>query len=141
MGDYSDLLTAEKRTAPAPKQRVKPVAAVPPQPQPATPPPDVTPADEQPTSEHAPTDAMTSPRHDVEYRAWKDVIENTETHNSALRLTNEERYTVEDVLNELERTYRVKTSMNELARLGLIALCNDFMKNGKESLIYKVKKS
>src|SRR5689334_3187496 len=37
---------------------------------------------------------MTSRRHDVNYRAWKEVIEDTESHNSSLRITNEEEYAV-----------------------------------------------
>jgi hypothetical protein len=86
-------------------------------------------------------DVTTSARHDVNYRAWKDIIENTETHNSALRLTREERYDVEDVVSDLERTYHMKTSMNELARLGLLSILRDYKQHKQQSLVYKVKKS
>jgi hypothetical protein len=86
-------------------------------------------------------DVTTSTRQDVNYRAWKDVIENTETHNSALRLTKEERYDVEDVVSDLERTHRIKTSMNELARLGLLSILRDYKQHKQQSLVYKVKKS
>jgi hypothetical protein len=86
-------------------------------------------------------DVTTSSRQDVNYRAWKDIIENTETHNSALRLTREERYDVEDVVSALERTHHIKTSMNELARLGLLSILRDYKQHKKESLVYKVKKS
>jgi hypothetical protein len=92
-------------------------------------------------SQEARPDVTTSPRQDVNYRTWKDIIENTETHNSALRLTREERYDVEDVVSELERTHHIKTSMNELARLGLLSILHDYKQHKKESLVYKVKKS
>lgn len=84
---------------------------------------------------------MTSSLHDVNYREWKDIIENTETHNSSLRLTNEENYAVEDLVNDLKRKLKVKTSLNEIARLGILYIINDFKKNREKSLIYKVKKS
>ena len=86
-------------------------------------------------------DVTTSARQDIDYRAWKDIIENTETHNSALRLTREERYDVEDVVSELERTHHIKTSMNELARLGLLSILRDYKQHKQQSLVYKVKKS
>ena len=86
-------------------------------------------------------DITTSARQDVNYRAWKDVIENTETHNSALRLTREERYDVEDVVSDLERTHHIKTSMNELARLGLLSILRDYKQRTQQSLVYKVKKA
>ena len=71
----------------------------------------------------------------------KDIIENTETHNSALRLTRKERYDVEDVVSDLERTHHIKTSMNELARLGLLSVLRDYKQYKQQSLVYKVKKS
>ncbi len=86
-------------------------------------------------------DAMTSRRDDVDYRAWRDIIENTETHNSSLRLTAEENFAVEDVITELKRHLKVKTSLNELARLGLLYLIHDFKTHRENSLLYKVKKS
>ena len=80
------------------------------------------------------TDVVTSSLHDVDLRAWRDMIENTETHNSSLRLTAEEGETVEDVIKELKRQLKVKTSLNEFARLGLLYLVHDFKKNrGKRS--------
>ena len=100
--------------------------------------PPAPPADDSPEARH---DVTTSARQDVNYRAWKDLIENTETHNSALRLTREERYDVEDIVSELERTHHIKTSMNELARLGLLSILRDYKQHKKESLVYKVKKS
>lgn len=86
-------------------------------------------------------DVMTSLLQDVNLRGWKDTIENTETRGSSLRLTNDEIYSVQDILKDLERQLKIKTSINELARLGLLFLIHDFKKNGAKSLIYKVKKS
>ena len=53
-------------------------------------------------------DVVTSIRNEVTLRDWKDIIENTETHNSSLRLTNEENYAVEDLINELKRSLKIK---------------------------------
>jgi hypothetical protein len=87
------------------------------------------------------TDVMTSSLHDVNLRAWRDTIENTETHNSSLRLTTEEGDGIEDLIKELKRKLKVKTSLNEVARLGLLYILHDFKKCRDNSLIYKVKKS
>jgi len=87
------------------------------------------------------TDVMTSALQDVNLRNWRDTIENTQTRGSSLRLTNEEIYAVEDVIQDLERLLNIKTSINELARLGLLFLIHDFKHNGEKSLMYKVKKS
>ena len=87
------------------------------------------------------TDVVTSSLHDVDLRAWRDMIENTETHNSSLRLTTEESNDIEDVIQELKRHLKVKTSLNEVARLGLLYLVHDFQKHRERSLIYQVKKS
>ena len=86
-------------------------------------------------------DVMTSSRHDVSHRSWRDIIENTETHNSSLRLTTEEGEHIEDLITDLKRKFKIKTSLNEVARLGLLHLVQDFKKNGENLLIYKVKKS
>src|SRR3954452_6789797 len=83
----------------------------------------------------------TSSHHDVNFRKWRDIIEDTEVHNSALRLTNEESYAIEDLVSELRRKYKIKTSMNEIARLGLLYIMNDFKKDKPQALIIKVKKS
>jgi hypothetical protein len=87
------------------------------------------------------TDVMTSVLQDVNLRDWRDTIENTQTRGSSLRLTNEEIYAVEDVIKDLERLLHIKTSINELARLGLLFLIHEFKHNGEKSLVYKVKKS
>src|SRR5437764_6595902 len=63
-------------------------------------------------------DVTTSPLHDVGLRGWRDTIENTETHNSSLRLTMEESDEIEDLIKELKRKLKIKTSLNEVARLG-----------------------
>ena len=92
-------------------------------------------------SKAAPDDVATSSLHDANLRVWRDMIENTETHNSSLRLTTEEGEHIEDLITDLKRTYKIKTSLNEIARLGLIHIVQDFKKHGENSLIYKVKKS
>jgi hypothetical protein len=84
---------------------------------------------------------MTSSLHNVNLRAWRDTIENTETHNSSLRLTTEKGEHIEDLITDLKRKYKIKTSLNEVARLGLLHIVQDFRKSGENSLIYKVKKS
>ncbi len=86
-------------------------------------------------------DVTTSLLHDVNFRKWRDIIENTETHNSSLRLTTEEAEDVEDLIQELKRKLKLKTSLNEVARLGLLYILHDFKKNREKSLVYKVKKS
>jgi len=95
----------------------------------------------EPESQKTFTDVMTSVLQDVNLRDWRDTIENTQTRGSSLRLTNEEIYAVEDVIKDLERLLNIKTSINELARLGLLFLIHDFKQNGEKSLVYKVKKS
>jgi hypothetical protein len=87
------------------------------------------------------TDVMTSSLHDVNLRVWRDTIENTETHNSSLRLTTEEGQDIEDLITDLKRKYKIKTSLNEVARLGLLYILQDFKKHRENSLVYKVKKS
>ena len=137
MADYADLLDAEK------KQSGKPPA------NPANAPAPTGVSEPAPAKKDAPAetvhagrhDVTTSSRHDVDHRAWRDVIENTETQNSALRLTREERYEIEDLVSDLERKHKIKTSMNELARLGILYILHDYKKNKTESLVYKVKKS
>jgi hypothetical protein len=98
-------------------------------------------ASEKKETQSVRNDVMTSSRHDVNLRVWKDTIENTETHNSSLRLTTEEGEQIEDLITDLKRTFKIKTSLNEIARLGLLYIVQDFKKHGEYSLIYKVKKS
>jgi hypothetical protein len=84
---------------------------------------------------------MMSRRRDVNYREWREIIKETESHNSSLRITNEEKYVVKDLIDELERKYKVRTSLNEIARLGLLYIIEDFKQERLESLVIKVKKS
>jgi hypothetical protein len=86
-------------------------------------------------------DAITSSRHGTNLRKWRDIIEDTEVQNSALRVTKEERYAIEDLVSELRRKYKIKTSMNEIARLGLLYIIDDFKKEKQQALIIKVKRS
>ena len=67
------------------------------------------PPEEQPQAsfEEVCIGAMTSLLQDVNLREWRDLIENTETHNSSLRLTRAELYEVEDLKTELERKLKI----------------------------------
>ena len=56
-------------------------------------------------------------------------------------MTREERYEVEDIIQDLERKHKIKTSMNEVARLGLLSIILDYKQNKQQSLLYKIKKS
>jgi len=133
MADYSELLAAENDKKPQNKS-VSPV-------KPSSGKNENSPLPKEVHNKEPHHDVTTSPRHDVDYRAWRDIIENTETHNSALRLTREERYEVEDIIQDLERKHKIKTSMNEVARLGLLSIIQDYKKNKQQSVLYKVKKS
>lgn len=121
-----------------------------PPPQAPTPmvPHDSTPAQQSAMQEEPPSihhnvtiDVMTSLLQGIDLKQWREQIEDTETQNSSLRLTSEERYVVEDLISELQRKERIKTSMNEVARLGLLFLIHEFKKNGRQSILYRVKKA
>lgn len=86
-------------------------------------------------------DAVTSLLADVDLSAWHETIADTETHSSALRLSARERDAVEDLVRDLRRGKRIRTSMNELARLGLLLLIHDYTVRGEQSIVYRVKKS
>lgn len=77
----------------------------------------------------------------VNIKKWRELIEDTETQNSTIRLTRKERDEIEDLVSELKRKYKIKTSMNEVARLGLLLLIQDFKKNKTKSIVHEVKKS
>lgn len=87
------------------------------------------------------TDVMTLLMQDINAKLWQEIIEEMETHNSSLRMSAREREQVEDVVRDLKRKYKIKTSMNEIARLGLLFLIHDFKKRGEQSIIHNVKKS
>ncbi len=71
---------------------------------------------------------------------WRSILSNTETHNSALRLSAQERDDIEDCVLLLRRTLGVKTSMNELARLGLLLLVRDVRARKSKSIVCAVKR-
>lgn len=87
------------------------------------------------------TDVTTSLLYGVSRKLWRERIEETETHNSSLRLSAQERDQIEDVVRDLRRQYRIKTSMNEMARLGLLLLAHDFRQRGRKSIVAAVKTS
>ena len=134
MADYADLLAAEANKKPEQNPPSSGAVSIDKKPQTSVP------KTTHPTKDVR-HDVMTSQQHNVNYRSWRDIIENTETHNSALRLTREERYQIEDIIQDLERTHKIKTSMNEVARLGLLVVIDDYKKHKRDALIYKVKKS
>lgn len=142
----------QPQTMPAPEQASEtPAAVLPPveTPPPAIPNQASSLANTQPTKpEPLPSvrqdvtiDVTTSLLQDVDLKHWREQIEDTETQNSSLRLTSEERYVIEDVISELQRKERVKTSMNEVARLGLLFLIHEFKQNRRTSILYRVKKA
>ena len=86
-------------------------------------------------------DVVTSITQDINLRTWKDLIENSEARNTSFRMSEKEREKAEDAVRTLKRTYKIKTSMNELARLGLLLLLHDFDKRKKKSIVVEVKTS
>jgi hypothetical protein len=125
-------------------QAPEPPAAMPPVTKTPSP-PDST---QQPKQEQLPSvrqdvrsDVTTSLLQDIDLKRWREQIEDTETQNSSLRLTSEERYVIEDIISELQRKEKIKTSMNEVARLGLLFLIHEFKKNRRQSILYRVKKA
>jgi len=101
------------------------------------------PGEEATTAAHegvaeAPT-LVTLPLGPLDLRTWRMALENNDTRRSALRLTSSERDRVEDLVRELWRVHRLRSSMNEVARLGLRVIERDFRRRGQESLVYRVK--
>lgn len=86
-------------------------------------------------------DVVTSLLEGVDVSRWRELLAGTETHNASLRLSALERDEVEDLVRDLRRADHIRTSMNELARLGLLLLVHDFRRRGKKSVINRVKKS
>lgn len=104
-----------------------------------------------PSEPDATVDVTESPHHDVvtdvmtsvlleDISMWRKVLAVSETHNSALRLSAQERDDIEDCVLLLRRKFGIKTSMNELARLGLLLLVRDVRTRKSESLVCAVKK-
>lgn len=135
-GKGVDAFFSQSPTQPTEKKYEEEVASLSP-----TPSKEKTTKSSQNKAKSSSDDVMTSSRQDVNNRKWRDIIEDTEVTNSALRLTREERYQVEDLVQELRRKYKIKTSMNEVVRLGLLYIIDDFKKNKSDALIIKVKKS
>jgi hypothetical protein len=134
MADYEALLAAEKGKKPEVRPPVdKPQILIKPSQMEKT--------GKEEINDDGDHDVTASTRHDINYRAWNDLIEDTEKHNSSLRITKREKFDVEDFIKDLERKHGVKTSLNELARLGILYLIDDYKKNRTNSLVYKVKKS
>src|SRR5690242_10266588 len=130
MADYEALLAAEKGKKPEVKPSVD-------KPQGLPKPTQNEKADKEEVVDARTHDVMTSTRHEINHRAWRDLIEDTETHNSSLRITRREKFDVEDFIQDLERKHGVHTSLNELARLGMLFLIDDYKKNKTNSLVYK----
>ena len=75
------------------------------------------------------------------YELWGEIISDTNTQNTTMRLTSEESNKVGDFTRNLRRKKKIRISMNELARLGLLFLMDDFNDNGDKSVVAKVKKT
>jgi hypothetical protein len=134
MADYEALLAAEKGKKPEVRPPVdKPQIIIKPSQMEKT--------GKEEINDEVNIDVVTSSRQEVNYRAWRDLIEDTETHNSSLRITRHEKFDIEDFIKDLERKHGVNTSLNELARLGMLYLIDDYKKKRTNSLVYKVKKS
>jgi hypothetical protein len=73
------------------------------------------------------------------YELWKEIITDADTQNTTVRLTKKESNNVSDFTRNLRREKNIRISMNELARLGLLFLMDDFNDNGEKSVISKVK--
>ena len=90
---------------------------------------------------------ITKPRHletktsQTKFEKWRDVVESKQTLNTTLRLTAKEKESLEDFVRDLRRNHKIRTSMNELARLGFLYLIEDFEIKGDKSLLSKVKSS
>lgn len=136
MGIYDELSQLDSTQAPTPKTPAKPAAPV----LQRIKAPAATAS--RPQRRHdVMEDVVTSLLEGVDRGEWREMIANTETHSSAFRLSSAERDAVEDLVRDLRRVKRVKTSMNELARLGLMLLIHDFRKRGDKSIVYRVKKT
>lgn len=136
MGIYDELSQLDSAQAPTPKTSAKQSAPMPQRTKASVA------TASRPQRRHDVTeDVVTSLLKDVDLGEWREVIANTETHSSAFRLSSAERDAVEDLVRDLRRVKRVKSSMNELARLGLLLLIHDFRKRGDKSIVYRVKKT
>lgn len=100
--------------------------------------PDVTDEVNESSRSDVVTDVMTSVlREDI--TLWRRILAGSETHNSALRVSAQERDDVEDCVLLLRRKFGIKTSMNEMARLGLLLLVRDVRTRKSESIVCAVK--
>lgn len=136
MGIYDTLSQLDNNPAPQPRQ--EPTAIEPQSPEA----PSSTPKSTRTPRRHdVVSDVVTSLLAGVDMTAWREMVADTETHSSALRLSAVERDAVEDLVRDLRRAKRIKTSMNELARLGLLLLVHDFREREEQSIVYRVKKS
>lgn len=136
MGIYDELSQLDSAQALTPKTPAKPAAPAPRRIKAPT-----TTASRPQRRHDVMEDVVTSLLEGVDLGEWREMIANTETHSSAFRLSSAERDAVEDLVRDLRRVKRVKTSMNELARLGLMLLIHDFRKRGDKSIVYRVKKT
>lgn len=133
MGIYNELSELESSS---PQKPTSSTGSTSPKPQASTPP-----ASRTPRRHGVTDDVTTSLLAGVDLAGWREIISETETHNSALRLSAKERDAVEDLVRDLRRKKRIKTSMNELVRLGLLVLLHDFAERKEQSIVYRVKKS
>jgi hypothetical protein len=140
MGIYDELANLEKPVEALPVESTSPVTTSPARERRAPRAASIKPSSPTPVTPDGMHDVVTSLLEGVDVPRWRDLLTDTETHNSALRLSAAERDDVEDLVRDLRRVERIKTSMNELARLGLLLLVDDFRRRGSKSVIHRVKK-
>ena len=74
------------------------------------------------------------------YELWGEIIADASTQHTTVRLTAQESDNVSGFTRKLRRKHKIRISMNELARLGLLFLMDDFNDNGNDSIVAKAKK-
>lgn len=109
----------------------------------------------KPLSEDVDTDLPSEPSDEVENdlltkgfqavdpltaKQWRKKLDDKTGSNSSLRIPKDEKRPVEDMLTDLERRYGYSISMNDLARLGLMLLTNDFKRKRSRALVLEILK-
>lgn len=89
---------------------------------------------EKPASELA---SYQDSRHESQIESIRKVVKTIGKEVAFVRLTPEEKRRLEDIVYAFKRQ-EIKTSENELLRIALNHLLDDYQENGKESVLAKV---